>query len=49
LVASPVQFDESPPNLARAPETGEHTEQVLLELGLTWEELAVLKGQEVIT
>ena len=46
LVAHPVQFDETPPALLRAPETGEHTKQVLLELGLTWEELADLKGKE---
>ena len=33
LVANPVQFDESPPHLTRAPEHGEHTEAVLLEEG----------------
>jgi crotonobetainyl-CoA:carnitine CoA-transferase CaiB-like acyl-CoA transferase len=49
LIANPVQFDETPPDLVRAPEAGEHTEEVLLELGLTWEELAELKAQEVIT
>ena len=31
----PVQFDERPPELRRAPEHGEHTEAVLLELGHT--------------
>lgn len=40
LVANPVQFDETPTELSRAPEHGQHTEEVLLELGLTWEELA---------
>jgi hypothetical protein len=29
--------------------TGEHAEQVLLELGLTWAEIADRKSQEVIT
>ncbi len=39
LVASPVQFDETPPPLDPAPEHGQHTEEVLLELGMTWEEI----------
>lgn len=43
LPAVPVQFDEQPPALRRAPEHGEHTEQVLLELGYTWEDIAALK------
>jgi crotonobetainyl-CoA:carnitine CoA-transferase CaiB-like acyl-CoA transferase len=33
LVASPVAFDETPATLSRAPEHGQHTEEVLLELG----------------
>jgi hypothetical protein len=33
----------------RAALTGEHAEQVLLELGLTWAEIAGLQGQEVVT
>jgi len=49
LIANPVQFDETPPSLVRAPEMGEHTEEVLLELGLGWEELADLKAREVIS
>jgi crotonobetainyl-CoA:carnitine CoA-transferase CaiB-like acyl-CoA transferase len=44
LVANPVQFDETPPtNLRPAPEHGQHTEQVLLDLGLSWEEIAACK------
>ena len=38
----PVQFDEQPPELRHAPEHGEHTEQVLLELGYSWDDIAAL-------
>jgi crotonobetainyl-CoA:carnitine CoA-transferase CaiB-like acyl-CoA transferase len=43
LPAVPVQFDEQPPPLRRAPESGEHTEQVLLELGYEWEDIVSFK------
>ena len=43
LVGAPVQFDERPAPLRRAPEPGEHTEEVLLELGLSWDEIAAHK------
>ena len=40
LVASPVQFDEQPTAVRGAsPEMGHHTEEVLLELGLSWDEI----------
>jgi len=48
LVANPVQFDETPPDLRPAPEHGQHTEEVLLELGLSWEDIAGLKESEAI-
>jgi crotonobetainyl-CoA:carnitine CoA-transferase CaiB-like acyl-CoA transferase len=49
LVASPVQFGQHAPALAAAPALGAHTEEVLLELGYTWDELLELKGRDAIT
>ena len=49
LVASPVQFDETQPELRGAPDLGQHTEEVLLELGLTWEDLAADKESGAIS
>jgi crotonobetainyl-CoA:carnitine CoA-transferase CaiB-like acyl-CoA transferase len=44
----PVQFDERAPDLRRAPEHGEHTEEVLLELGYSWDDITALKDATVI-
>ena len=49
LVTSPVQFDERPGRPERAPEVGEHTEAVLLELGLGWDEITALKQRGAVT
>ncbi len=49
LVASPVQFDEAPPRLRPGPDMGQHTEEVLLAAGYTWEELASLKEAGAIS
>jgi crotonobetainyl-CoA:carnitine CoA-transferase CaiB-like acyl-CoA transferase len=44
----PVQFDERAPHLRRAPEHGEHTESVLLELGYTWDDIAAFAADGTI-
>ncbi|MCY3577427.1 MAG: CoA transferase [bacterium] len=48
LPAVPVQFDEQSPPLRRAPEHGEHTEAILLELGRSWDDIQELKNAGVI-
>lgn len=48
LVASPVQFGERPNAPRPAPEAGQHTEEILLELGLAWGEIAQLKDDGAI-
>lgn len=49
LVASPVQFDQSSPPLRPAPDHAQHTEEVLLALGLSWEDLASYKKDGAIS
>jgi len=48
MVTVPVQFDERPGRPTRAPEHGEHTESVLVELGLSWDEIGALKQRGAI-
>lgn len=50
VCASPVQFGNEPPAVRNAaPDCGADTENVLLELGCTWEELGALKEKGVIS
>jgi len=48
LVTSPAQFDETSAQPLRAPELGEHTEEAMLALGLSWDEIIALKERKVI-
>jgi crotonobetainyl-CoA:carnitine CoA-transferase CaiB-like acyl-CoA transferase len=48
LVRAPVQFDDQPPEVGPAPEMAAHTEEVLLELGHSWEDIIALKDAGVI-
>ena len=46
--AAPVQFDQEPASLTPAPAHAVDTEQVLIEAGLTWEDLIRLKERGAI-
>jgi len=43
LVANPVQMNETPDELRPAPEHGQHTEEILLELGFDWDAITTYK------
>ena len=48
LAAIPTEFDQTPIPPGRAPDTGEHTEEVLQELGLSWDDIIQLKVDNVV-
>jgi len=49
LILSPVLFDESPPQIDRAPAFAEHTDEILGELGISQERLLELKLAGIVT
>lgn len=48
IVRSPVQFDHEPFETCRSPQAAEHTEAILLDLGLEWDEIERLKARKAI-
>jgi crotonobetainyl-CoA:carnitine CoA-transferase CaiB-like acyl-CoA transferase len=48
LVASPARFDGEAPSLRPAPDHGQQTEEILLELGRGWDEIAALKDSGAV-
>jgi formyl-CoA transferase len=49
MVASPADFYGTPAQpRGLAPEVGQHTEEMLLELGYDWEQITALKDRSVI-
>jgi crotonobetainyl-CoA:carnitine CoA-transferase CaiB-like acyl-CoA transferase len=49
LVVNPVQFDETPASLTRAPQFAEHTDEILRGLGKSDDELISLKIAGAVT
>jgi crotonobetainyl-CoA:carnitine CoA-transferase CaiB-like acyl-CoA transferase len=48
LVVNPVQMNETADQLTAAPEHGQHTEEILLELGLDWDQIIAHKDAGAI-
>jgi crotonobetainyl-CoA:carnitine CoA-transferase CaiB-like acyl-CoA transferase len=48
LLTSPVQFDETPQQLTRAPQFAEHTDELLAEFGFSQAEIAAFRERGVV-
>jgi crotonobetainyl-CoA:carnitine CoA-transferase CaiB-like acyl-CoA transferase len=49
LISAPVQFDETPSEVRRAPQFAEHTDEILAEIGRSTEEILELKIAGAVT
>jgi formyl-CoA transferase len=47
-VGNPIKMSDSPTNVTRSPLLGEHTDEILSELGFTTDELISLRHDKVI-
>ena len=47
-VGNPIKLSDSPTEVTRSPLLGEHTEEVLTQLGYQAEDLAILRAEKVI-
>ncbi|MFC1822523.1 CaiB/BaiF CoA transferase family protein [Thermodesulfobacteriota bacterium] len=49
VIASPIQFQKTPASVrVSAPEMGQHTEEILLDMGYEWEEIIAFKDKGAI-
>ena len=44
----PIHLSETPARLAAAPELGQHTEEILQEIGCAWDEIGRLRESRTI-
>jgi formyl-CoA transferase len=47
-VGNPIKMSDSPTEVTRSPLLGEHTDEVLAELGLSADDIAALRAEKVI-
>jgi len=47
-VGNPIKMSDSPTEVKRSPLLGEHTDEVLAEIGLSADDIAALRAERVI-
>ena len=49
MIGSPIRLSETPAQPGQlAPELGQHTEEVLLEIGFSWEDITTFRDEGVL-